>query len=197
MPRPLLALALVAAAVAAGCGDDDEPAGPVEGTGYTYELPEGWQDQSGLGDEASEQVDETLPAPIGADVDSLSADETEDGFATNVNVIRTSSIAPGVTAEQIARQNARVLGSPGPAAQILPEGSEILGEVAIGEVDLGGDVASSLEYSATFEGRSNRLRQLFAVRGGNAYTITFTALEDLFDDEVADLDQLIESWRWN
>jgi hypothetical protein len=196
--RPWLALALVAAAVAAGCGDDeDEAAGPVEGDGYTYELPDGWEDQSELGDEASAQVDESLPAPVGADVDSFAVDETEDGFATNVNVIRTGSIAPGVTAARIARENARVLGAPEGAAQVLPEGSEILSDVDVSELDLDGAPAASIEYSAAFEDRTNRLRQIFAVRDGTAYTTTFTALEDQFADELPEFEQVLQSWRWD
>jgi hypothetical protein len=197
--RTPLALVLVAAAIAAGCGDDDdeEPAGPVEGDGYSYELPDGWQDQSGLGDEASEAVDESLPTPIGANVDSFSADETEDGFATNVNVIRTGSIAPRVTAARIARENARILGAPDAAAQVLPEGSEILSDVDIANLDLDGEPAASIEYSAAFEDRTNRFRQLFVVRDGTAYTITFTALEDRFEEELPEFDQVLQSWRWD
>jgi hypothetical protein len=191
--RRLLALLTLLALPAFGCGDDD--ADPVEGTGYTYALPDGWEDVS---DRAEEEIGGQLG---GLTPDSVVVGESEDDFATNVNVIREGGVPERVTAKQYAEVSLAALRNPA-AAGFPPEIVEAIERVRPTQIteprdaELDGQQAFEWAYRSTQEGRRLRVRQVAAVMGGAGYTVTLTALPDGFEDGNEALDEVVESWSW-
>ena len=185
----LLALAAFAAA---GCGGEDED--KVEGTGYTYSVPEGWEDASD-----SQAAEEALEVS-GVRFDSLVNGEAEDGFAVNVNVLR-ERVPGGITASEYAQLNIATLRDPS-AAGYPPELAERIEELDVRglsrprELELGGADAMTWDYSTTQGGRDMRQRQMVVVRDGAGHTITLTALPSQFEDGAKALDEVVESWSW-
>ena len=188
----LAALLALAALAAAGCGGDDED--PVEGTGYTYSVPDGWEDAS------DSQAAEEAPDVIGVRFDSLVNGEAEDGFAVNVNVLR-ERVPGGITASEYAELNIATLRDPS-AAGYPPELAERIEELDVRglsrprELELGGAGAMTWDYGTTQGGRDMRQRQMVVVRDGAGYTITLTALPSQFEDGAEALDEVVESWSW-
>jgi hypothetical protein len=191
IPR-LAALLAVGTLAAAGCGGEDED--PVEGTGYTYSVPDGWEDASD-----SEAADEA-PKVIGVRFDSLVNGEAENGFAVNVNVLR-ERVPGGITASEYAQLNIATLRDPS-AAGYPPELAERIEELDVRglsrprELELGGAGAMTWDYTTTQGGRDMRQRQMAVVRDGAGYTITLTALPAQFEDGIEALDEVVESWSW-
>ena len=185
----LLALAAFAAA---GCGGEDED--KVEGTGYTYSVPDGWEDASD-----SQAAEEALEVS-GVRFDSLVNGEAEDGFAVNVNVLR-ERVPGGITASEYAQLNIATLRDPS-AAGYPPELAERIEELDVRglsrprELELGGADAMTWDYSTTQGGRDMRQRQMVVVRDGAGHTITLTALPSQFEDGAEALDEVVESWSW-
>jgi hypothetical protein len=191
--RSLLAAVLALAALAAsGCGGEDED--PVEGTGYTYSVPDGWEDAS------DSQAAEEAPEVIGVRFDSLVNGEAEDGFAVNVNVLR-ERVPGGITASEYAELNIATLRDPS-AAGYPPELAERIEELDVRglsrprELELGGTGAMTWDYSTTQGGRDMRQRQMVVVRDGAGFTITLTALPSQFEDGAEALGEVVESWSW-
>jgi hypothetical protein len=187
---PLLALAVFAVA---GCGGGDED--PVEGTGYTYSVPDGWED-------ASDQAEDEPGLELGGiRPDSIVLAEPEDDFATNVNVVRQDGLPSGVTAAQYAEANLAGLRNP-TAAGLPPELVETVKSLKPSDiskrrdVDLDGEEAFEWDYRATQGGRRMRLRQVAAVVDGAGFTVTLTALPDGFEEGDEALDEIVESWSW-
>jgi hypothetical protein len=191
IPRRLAALLTVAALATAGCGGDEDP---VEGTGYTYSVPDGWEDASD-----SEAADEA-PKVIGVRFDSVVNGEAEDGFAVNVNVLR-ERVPGGITASEYAELNIATLRNPS-AAGYPPELAERIEELDVSglsrprELELDGAGAMAWDYGTTQGGRDLRQRQMAVVRDGAGYTITLTALPSQFEDGTEALDEVVESWSW-
>jgi hypothetical protein len=192
IPRRLAVLLTVAALATAGCGGEDED--PVEGTGYTYSVPDGWEDASD-----SEAADEA-PKVIGVRFDSVVNGEAEDGFAVNVNVLR-ERVPGGITASEYAELNIATLRNPS-AAGYPPELAERIEELDVSglsrprELELDGAGAMAWDYGTTQGGRDLRQRQMAVVRDGAGYTITLTALPSQFEDGTEALDEVVESWSW-
>jgi hypothetical protein len=188
----LAALLAVAAVTAAGCGGEDED--PVEGTGYTYSVPDGWEDAS------DSQAAEEAPEVTGVRFDSLVNGAAEDGFAVNVNVLR-ERVPGGITASEYAQLNIATLRDPS-AAGYPPELAERIEELDVRglsrprELELAGAVARTWDYTTTQGGRDMRQRQMVVVRNGAGYTITLTALPSQFEDGTEALDEVVESWSW-
>ena len=193
MPPSLLALLAVAAVALAACSSGDEDAEPVEGTGYTYSVPDGWEDFS---DPAEEEIEIGGFRP-----DTLVVGEREDGFATNVNVIREDGLPSGVTAAQYADASLAGLrdpvgaGMPPEVAQAIEDGNlRQISEPRGAELD--GEEAFAWDYRGTQDGRDVRVQQVAAVMDGAGYTLTLTVLPDRFDEGSEALDQVVESWDW-
>jgi hypothetical protein len=190
--RRLAALLALCALAAAGCGGDDGDS--VEGNGYSYSVPEGWEDaaDSEAADEASEV--------IGMRFDSLVNGETADDFAVNVNVLR-ERVPGGITGPEYADLNIAALRDPS-AAGYPPELAERIEELDVRglsrprELELDGAGAMTWDYGTTQGGRDLRQRQIVVVRDGAGYTITLTALPSQFEDGTEALDEVVESWSW-
>ena len=177
----------------AGCGGDEGD--PVEGTGYTYSVPGGWEDFSDRAqDEPSLELGGFRP-------DTVVVGEAEDDFATNVNVIREAGLPAGVTAAQYAE--ASIAGLRNPAAVGLPlevvetiESSKPRDISEPREAELDGEDAFEWDYRSTQGGRDVRVRQVAAVMDGAGYTVTLTVLPDHFGEGSEALDEVVDSWTW-
>jgi hypothetical protein len=179
---PLVVLAL------AGCGGEEQE--QVEGTGYVYAVPDGWEEEDG---------DDLEAGPFSPD--SLVVGESEGGFATNVNVIREPGVPRKVTAAQYAEVNLAGLRDPA-GAGFPPEVAERIesvnprGITEPRDAELDGEEAVEWEYRSTQGGRDLRIRQVAAVMGGAGYTVTLTVPPDGFEDGSEALDEVVGSWSW-
>jgi hypothetical protein len=186
----LLALGALATAGCGGEGDD-----PVDGTGYTYSVPDGWEDLS----ERAE--DEPAVPPAGLRPDSVVAGERRDDFASNVNVVRERGLPDGITTRAYAEASIAAMRDPA-AAGLPPEITrrlESLRVTGIGEpreAELDGEDAREWEYGTTWNGRPVRVRQVAVVVGNAGYTVTLTVLPARFGEGAAALGEVVESWRW-
>jgi hypothetical protein len=194
----LLAVACLALLpAAAGCGDDDDDQDRdrIVGKGYTYALPDGWRD-------ISEETPD-LPAleVAGIRPDTAVVGEPEEGFATNVNVIREGGLPPGISTSQYAEISIAVLRDPA-ASGFPPEFVEAIERIqprrisAPRDTELGGEPAVAWDYDSTQEGRELRIRQVASVVDDAGYTVTLTSLPEQEEEGVDVFDGLIDSWRW-
>jgi hypothetical protein len=187
----LVPLAAVALALG-GCSDEEER---VDGSGYTYAVPDGWEDAT----EQAGDLDFDLPQVL---VDSVVVGERQDDFTTNVNVVREGGLPDGVTARQYA--DATIANIRNPAAAALPpevveafEGVDPASIEALPGTELGGGEAAAWEYRQRgSEGREAQVRQVAAVRDRAAYIVTLTAVPEEFADGTAALDRVVETWEW-
>jgi hypothetical protein len=195
--RGFLAVACVAlAATAGGCGDDDdEDQARVTGKGYSYAVPDGWRD-----------ISEEAPDVPGVEVAGITPDtavigEREDGFATNVNVIREGGLPPGVSSSQYADITIAVLRDPA-ASGFPPEFVEAIERIQPREIseprdtELGGEPAVAWDYTSTQQGEDLRIRQVASVVDDAGYTVTLTSRPDQEEEGVEVFDELVDSWRW-
>jgi hypothetical protein len=180
--RTAAALAVLALG---GCGTDDPER--VSGDGYSYEVPGGWDDRSEAADEIS---------AAGFQPDTIVADDPEEGFTASVNVVRETSLAGNVDVDAYVEQSRRNLSDPEALSRLGLEGFEPELQGGIEEDELDGEDSRSFDYTADQEGREIAFRQLYAVREGTAYVVTYTALRDGFEDGADALDEIIDSWEW-
>ena len=183
---------MLAALAIGGCDSAEDDSDPVEGTGYAYSVPEGWDDVS---DQAEDQIEVARFSP-----DTLVVGAREDDFTTNVNVVREGGVPEAVTPQEYAEVS--LAGLRDPAAGLPPELAatvERLNPTGIsrpGEIELDGQEAVAWTYRSTQNGRRVRVRQVATVMDGAGYTVTLTALPAGYEDGAAGLEQVIESWRW-
>jgi hypothetical protein len=159
--------------------------GEVEGTGYTLDVPAGWEDATSRASElgfAGFQPDVVL---VGKQVE---------GFRPSVNVVLESSLSPDVELGDYVEAGRQVLRRGRLGGQRIPGEDVELGEVRDAGVD--GERAASFEHERSIEGRRLRARQIVVLRESSAYTITYTALADRFDAGLRELDRVVASWRW-
>ena len=150
----------------------DTPSGDmIDGEGYTYSIPEGWED---VGDEAAAaQADSAVRlSDPGAD------------FAANVNVIVTPSA--GVTDIEALRDQfqQQIEGMVDSKVEAI-EDTTIAGEPAIGQT-------ASREQS----GETLVFTQYFVAHEGSIFAITLTTPEDDAAYSEAALDSILSSWAW-
>lgn len=192
MPKKTIAAAsliLAASLLLAGCGGADSPegsGGPAEsgssqpaatgdtitGTGYTYNVPEGWG-----------EPEQSIP---GFTPDSLAADLTDtDGFADNINVIL--SPAGEVTAEQVETAGVAELEGAG------------YGDVTIEDrVQVAGSEAAHLSATLTQGDTTSAMNQFYVNADGQTYIVTFSYNVDVSDaDRAAVYDAVLASWAWD
>lgn len=189
--RRLVTCLCLGAAAVAGCGDEEAK---IDGSGYSYSLPDGWED----GTEAiSEIEDET-----GILADSVAFGEREDDFTTNVNVFREGGLPARTTAAKYAEFSIAGLRDPD-AVGIPPDIAEQVEAAAATDIseprpgELGGEDAVGWEYRSQGPERETRVRQVTAVKDGAAYTVTLTALPEAYDEGTDALDEIVESWEWD
>jgi hypothetical protein len=186
-------LAAACLVLAGACGDDEEER--VTGEGYSYAVPDGWEDVS---DEAEDEPGLEI-AGIGPD--TLVIAEREDGFSTNVNVILEAGLPGAITASRYA--DITIAGLRDPAAAGFPpelvETIEGLRPRDISEPQdaaLGDEQAFAWEYTSTQNGRDLRIRQVATVVDDTGYTVTLTVLPEHREDGLDALEQVTDSWRF-
>jgi hypothetical protein len=185
----LLAIGLlVGALLAGGCGDDDDDGpqdgvpqqreGAVEGTGYSFVPPDGWQDATEQFEGSAIRVDVAYAEP-----------EPQDGFANNVNVIRETP--PGLDADlfdDYVQQFRRQARSVATDAGLSPTE----------EIELDGEPARTWNHESRQDGPTRiRQQQVVVIHGDALYTLTWSARRDIFEESRAELQRLLDSWRWS
>jgi len=177
--RGLGALAALALA-ATGCGGGE----PVEGSGYAYDVPEGWEEAS------EERVSEIAPL-----ADTIVFGEESDGFATNINVVATGQVPEGtdlLTEVELGittvQEQPEIFG--------LPEETEIEVTMEPAETTLAGETAFEDQYTTDTGSQMLLQRQVTSISpDGLAFTITATSIGDAADRDMA-MDEVLESWSW-
>ncbi|MDX6586269.1 MAG: hypothetical protein QOI31_742 [Solirubrobacterales bacterium] len=186
------ALAVSGLILLAGCGEEGE-GGPVSAPSFDAVLPAGWTegDDSDV-DNATGLATQGAAAALGVPADQLNLEaeavwfgpESED-FRTNINVL-AEEIPPSVGEDQYVETS---LGTVSELPGI--EGLEDLDPI---EVD--GDAAESIEYSAAPAGQPLQFRAVALVHEGEGFNITVTGPDDEFDGASEDLDEILASWEW-
>jgi len=193
-------LTCLAAALLVGCGSDEPET--VDGDGYSFEAPEGWEDVTGDSEEIADLIGgaggDAAAAAAGAYDVAVVSDETSDDFRTNFNVGLQEDVPPGYDAQQFAEQNVAVFENPDQLEGILPEGIDV---DYVGDeprpITLGGETAYEVEYGLTTPEAEVAALQVYAVREGAAYVGTYTADPDVFDPQSEDLRHILETWEWD
>jgi hypothetical protein len=179
-----LATALCLLLPLAACGDDDDAGEVVERSGYELTVPEGWNDESGAGEEIE---------VAGFSPDLLLVGEREDGFTTNVNVIRDVSPNVGLDVQMRAERDLLLQGgAPG-----IDEDLDAARDLSpVERTTLDGQAARAHEFELPQGERTVRVRQVFTRESGSSYVVSYTALPDRFDDELDAFAAILGSWRW-
>jgi hypothetical protein len=195
MRRAAWVLTLVLVALVAGaCGDEDgdnDKPGVVRGTGYQYELPEGWADES---DSDASELDLGGFRP-----DTIAADEPKAGFPPNVNVILEPSLSTDVTPRVYANASHQILRNPSVLRGEARRAIERLDPRDFGSerrLDLDGREAYQIDYTGNQGGRVLRFRGVTTVKDKTGYAVSYTALRTHFDEGLDDFEQILDSWRW-
>jgi hypothetical protein len=194
--RTLGGVLLALLVAASGCGDGEEEQDRVAGRGYSHAVPDDWRDVS---DEAE---DEPGLQVAGIGPDTLVIGERENGFATNVNVIREPGLPPGVSPSEYADKTITGLRDPA-AAGFPPEVVQVIESIQPRDIsepsgaELGGEEAFAWDYTSTQDGRDLRIRQVATVVDDTGYTVTLTSLPEARKEGIDALDDVVSSWRWN
>lgn len=149
---------------------EDENRDDAVGTDdFSFIPPDGWGD---ISDEVS-----------GAEI-AYRDDEPVNGFAANINVIRT----PG---QKMSVEDLEEAG----IAELERAGFQDVAADDPYEVD--GEESPVVTSLASRDGATYQTRQYYAQYDGAYYIITFSFSPDVDDDEVVDVSEsIIDSWRW-
>jgi hypothetical protein len=110
-----------------GCGEEDPET--VEGTGYSFEVPDGWRvlDDDEVA-EAFQPPEDGPPARVDADAAIIDDDETGSNISVAVQEWRPF---PAVVNGRTARLVARVYSDPALTELNLPAGAEFTGQPTV------------------------------------------------------------------
>ena len=167
----------------AACGDDDDAGKVVEGSSYEVTVPDGWDDESEVGEEVE---------VAGFTPELVLAGEQADGFATNVNVIREEGVEVGLD-EQMRLERELIRSG---AEDIDPQLQAAQNLTPVERTTLGGHEARAHEFELAQDERTARVRQVFARNDGSTYVVSYTALAEHFDDELDAFEAILGSWSW-
>jgi len=151
--------------------DTEVPDGDtIEGTGYTFAVPEGWR--SGKAPSAAIDV-------------AVGDAEDDDGFADNINVIRLDP-AP--------------LQDPDPLEDALVKELEGVGSQNItvrDRLEVDGAPAVHIASALTQQGTTYQAEQYNPIKDGVSYVITFSFSDTVSEDDRDDLaESVLASWKW-
>jgi len=143
----------------------------IDGEGYTYAIPEGWEDIS--------------EEPEAAAADSfVRVSDASQGFGTNINVIVSPS--GGATDIEAARES-------------FKQGLETVADSPVEQVEnisIDGETAIGHTATADQQGRTLVFTQYATLHEESLYIVTLTAPEDDAEDGRAALDTVLTSWAW-
>ena len=167
----------------AACGDDDDAGDVVARSSYEVTVPDGWDDESAVGEEVE---------VAGYSPELVLAGEEADGFTTNVNVIREEAPAVGLD-EQLRQERDLIRGG---AEQIDPQLQAGQNLTPVEPTTLDGHEARAHEFELAQDDRTVRVRQVFARSGDFTYVVSYTALTDAFDEGLDAFESILGSWKW-
>lgn len=197
MKRSIAALALFAAFLLSACGGDTaapeqkETAAPASTEVAPDKAPErpGWRTYGGA--EYSIQYPAawnlSSTSAIGAEFALFAPGVGEDVFAENINMI-----IQGLAGREVTLQEYSEI-SLGQITQIIPD-CTVLEQ---GIFNNGTDDYFEVMYQGTQQGMKLKWKQHFYVKGGNAYVLTYSALETAFDRLTGDVTAIMSSFRIN
>lgn len=144
----------------------------ISGTGYSFQVPEGWG-------EPEQEIEGFDPDAFAADLDDA------DGFSDNVNVIL--SPAGEVTPEQVETLGVEELEGVGAT------------DVEIGDrITVAGSESAHLSAALASEGTEYVVDQFYVTADGQTYVVTFSfspTVSDADRDEIAE--SVLASWTWS
>ncbi|HEV7951670.1 MAG TPA: hypothetical protein VGP24_18055 [Glaciihabitans sp.] len=182
--KPALTLSVLALTLAfgvAGCSSDS-PAAPeldasaasgptISGDGYSYSVPEGWEEQ-----------DSSL-AP-GSDTVAIDLAATGD-FANNINVIPSPSGA--FDADEVEETVVAELEDAG-ASNV-----EVLDRLTIAEAE-----SAHISADMSLEGVEYRVHQYYLTNDDQTYVVTFSYNVDESDEDAVEIaESVLASWSWS
>lgn len=119
-------------------------------------------------------------------------------FRPNLTVVRTSEGIPaGTTALELAKANLRTSRQLGTLPEGAGGGSVSFSGSKVKKTKLDGEPAAYYEQVADSPVGEIRQRQIYAVRGGTAFGLTYGGLEaQQFKRNLPSLEKILDSWRW-
>jgi hypothetical protein len=186
--RALTALvAALALSALVACGSDE----PIEESNdvYSVTIPAGYEETGdvtkGLVEFQTEnELDEELGGEVALELENVWTKEPEDRFATNITVA-TERVGGGMSLERYGRLSVGNVGAVG----ITVDGERE-------RTTLGGEEAVAFELTQSAQDLDVRSRVVTAIRDGIAYSVTLTALQEHFDDELGPFEDALETWEW-
>jgi hypothetical protein len=167
----------------AACGDDDDAGKVLEGSSYEVTVPEGWDDESDVGEEVE---------VAGFSPELVLTGKRADGFATNVNIIRGKSPQVGLDEQTRLERDLLRRGQ----EDVDPDLHAAQNLSPVERIAVDGHQARAHEFEIAQEDRTVRVRQVFVRDGGWTYFISYTALPEAFDEELDEFDAILGSWKW-
>ena len=142
----------------------------VAGDGYTYTIPVGWSQQD---------------AALAPQADTIAADSAPTGpFASNINVVLTPSGA--LTADMVEAVAVNELEAGGATSV------EVLDRVTVAGSDTAHVTAVLTVGELTY-----RIHQYYVSSDDQTYVVTFSAAEDLPDEQTTALaESVLATWTW-
>jgi hypothetical protein len=159
-------------------------------------LPDGWT-------EPGVEHKELIARSIGAEIESRTAEELDIPGVTLASVWSEGEPSPERPSIIVIREPVPEEASAEQFVQASIRNAERIFGNALTEpitpvngVELEGQELPAFDYTATIDVTLAK-RVAFALRDGQAYTITLTSPPDAFDGATADLDEILASWSWN
>lgn len=141
--------------------------------GFSIEYPKNWETKNSVDVEGITAI-VAFMGPI------------KNGFQTNIN-IKTES-AEEYTLNQYIQVSKQVL------SQLLAMNDYIL--IDEGSLTINNQNAYFLEYAWNFKGNPLKVKQVIFMNRNNAYIITFTSLQNAFEDSVIDFDNSVSTFKF-
>ena len=116
----------------------------------------------------------------------LAVGPRQQGFATNINVVRESSRGQ-TSMDAIAQLEIGGIKRLEPQAHSFSQ---------VQSLTVDGQPARSIDYLSQPGGRPLHQYQVFVAQGGWIYTITYSALPSNYSDNLAAVKQVTDGWHW-
>lgn len=161
--------------VLGGDDDDDSSNGTsgatIEGDGYSYDIPEGWQDAS---EDGASGVIDTM----------IQVEEPEDGFATNMLV----EVHPSQGATDVQALKSTWESNVGGAVDGTPEDIE--------DTTIDSEDAVGLRVESNQNGKDVVQFAYLVISGDKLYSIAMSAGANGEDAASDTFQQILDSWSW-
>ena len=143
----------------------------IEGTGYSYVVPKGWEKQDNS---------------ISASTDTIALDSKETGdFATNVNVIVSSTGA--APASQIEPKIVDQLKGGGATEATVRE-----------RITVAGEESAHVAAGLTSSGVTYNIQQYYIPHESSTYVVTFSFGTTVSDADAVDVaESILATWKWS